>query len=414
MSFTQHRLENIDSLADVAGLILNENIDIYELVTTLTPEGVADFIGAASKAAEAGKKEFEFGGKTYPVKISKDVASKVAKKMNDSKSLEEYSEGGYPAQEISYLPKDKKTGEVLEVDPKTEDPVHGDNVETKDGEKEEEENDPTKEMKGGKAKNEGFTDEEVRALCHSKDHDCATIIEHPEFGLGKPVHGSHAIPNDEGFVEWYDVEFKHGIEEKVYTKDVKVLASEGHHKSEDDEDPNDEDSKDEGIGDAIRKLDPRRKKAAQELKKIQDMESKIDPAMEKLKQSIANDKEEIEMIQNSIEDEDYSKEEVEKLRQKIKTQKLGIENTQAKIFQLKKSKEKLADKSAAIRKKFKGIRVAENITMVDDFPITEGKMKELHMDIKAGKSADEIIKSNKLPNTPALKKYINSLIKDTK
>jgi hypothetical protein len=300
MSFTEHRLDNIDSLADVAGLILNENIDIYELVTTLTPEGVADFIGAASKAAEAGKKEFEFGGKTYPVKISKDVASKVAKKMNDSNSLEEYSEGGYPAQEVSYLPKDQKTGEVLEVDPKTEDPVHKDNIETKDGEKEEEENDPTKEMKGGKAKNEGFTEEEVRALCHSKNHNCATIIEHPEFGLGKPIHGSHAIPDDEGFVEWYDVEFKHGVEKKVYVEGVKVLASEGHMKNDEDEDPSDEDSKD------------------------------------------------------------------------------------------------------------------ENITMVDDFPIDEGKMKELHMDIKAGKSADDIIKSNKLPNTPAMKKYINELIKDTK
>ena len=155
-------------------------------------------------------------------------------------------------------------------------------------------------MKGGKAKNEGFTEEEVRALCHSKNHNCATIIEHPEFGLGKPIHGSHAIPDDEGFVEWYDVEFKHGIEKKVYVEGVKVLASEDHMKNDEDEDPSDDDSKD------------------------------------------------------------------------------------------------------------------ENITMVDDFPITEGKMKELHMDIKAGKSADEIIKSNKLPNTPAVKKYINELIKDTK
>ena len=31
---------------------------------------------------------------------------------------------------------------------------------------------------------EGFTEEEIRELCHSKDHDCATVIEHPEFGLG--------------------------------------------------------------------------------------------------------------------------------------------------------------------------------------------------------------------------------------
>ena len=76
---------------------------------------------------------------------------------------------------------------------------------------------------------EGYTEEEIRELCHSKDHDCATVIEHPEWGLGKPVHGSHAIPDDEGFVEWYDVQFKHCIEEKVMTEDVKVLVSEAHH-----------------------------------------------------------------------------------------------------------------------------------------------------------------------------------------
>ena len=23
-----------------------------------------------------------------------------------------------------------------------------------------------------------------------KDHDCATVVEHPEWGKGKPVHGS--------------------------------------------------------------------------------------------------------------------------------------------------------------------------------------------------------------------------------
>ena len=75
---------------------------------------------------------------------------------------------------------------------------------------------------------EGYTEDEIRELCHSKDHDCATVIEHPEFGLGKPIHGSHAIPDDEGFVEWYDVQFKHGVEEKVMVEDVQVLVSEDH------------------------------------------------------------------------------------------------------------------------------------------------------------------------------------------
>ena len=38
----------------------------------------------------------------------------------------------------------------------------------------------------------------------------------------------HAIPTDDGYVEWYDVEFKHGIEKKVMAEDVKVLKMSDH------------------------------------------------------------------------------------------------------------------------------------------------------------------------------------------
>jgi len=79
---------------------------------------------------------------------------------------------------------------------------------------------------------EGYTDDEIRDLCHSKDHDCATVVEHPIWGKGKPVHGSHAIPDDNGYVEWYDVQFKHGLEEKVMAEDVKVLKNAHHGKEE--------------------------------------------------------------------------------------------------------------------------------------------------------------------------------------
>ena len=82
---------------------------------------------------------------------------------------------------------------------------------------------------------EGYTDEEIRELCHSKDHDCATVVEHPVWGKGKPIHGSHALPTDDGYVEWYDVQFKHGIEEKVMAKDMDILVSEAHHEDDDDE-----------------------------------------------------------------------------------------------------------------------------------------------------------------------------------
>ena len=80
---------------------------------------------------------------------------------------------------------------------------------------------------------EGYTDEEIRELCHSKDHDCATVVEHPVWGKGKPVHGSHALPTDDGYVEWYDVQFKHGVEEKVMAEDMKIVVSEAHHEDMD-------------------------------------------------------------------------------------------------------------------------------------------------------------------------------------
>ena len=67
-----------------------------------------------------------------------------------------------------------------------------------------------------------------RELCHSKDHDCATVVEHIVWGFGKPVYESHAIPTDDGYVAWYDVEFEHGIEREVPTEDLKIYTTEAH------------------------------------------------------------------------------------------------------------------------------------------------------------------------------------------
>tara|TARA_B100001057_G_scaffold499573_1_gene610787 strand:- start:1651 stop:3267 length:1617 start_codon:yes stop_codon:yes gene_type:complete len=75
---------------------------------------------------------------------------------------------------------------------------------------------------------ESFTRDDIRAMCHSKDHDCATYVNHPEFGLGKPVYESHAIPDDNGYVEWYDVEFAHGIEKEVPAKDMEIIDEANH------------------------------------------------------------------------------------------------------------------------------------------------------------------------------------------
>ena len=75
---------------------------------------------------------------------------------------------------------------------------------------------------------DGFTDDEIRELCHSKDHDCATVVEHPVWGKGKPIVNSHAIPDENGHVAWYDVQFKHGIEKKVMAEDMTILDETGH------------------------------------------------------------------------------------------------------------------------------------------------------------------------------------------
>ena len=92
--------------------------------------------------------------------------------------------------------------------------------------------------KGDKMK-EGFTDEEVRALCHTKDHDCATVVEHPVWGKGKPLHSSHAVPDDDGYVAWYDVTFKHGIERNVMAEDMKILNMSSHMGKEEEKHPED-------------------------------------------------------------------------------------------------------------------------------------------------------------------------------
>ena len=44
------------------------------------------FHGAAAAAAKAGKKNFNFGGKTHPVTMKKDLANKIA----DQKEADDY------------------------------------------------------------------------------------------------------------------------------------------------------------------------------------------------------------------------------------------------------------------------------------------------------------------------------------
>ena len=73
-----------------------------------------------------------------------------------------------------------------------------------------------------------------RENCHSKDHDCATLVDHIVWGIGKPLFERHAVPNDSGYVAWYDIEFEHGVESAVPTEDLKIYTTEAHEKKDKD------------------------------------------------------------------------------------------------------------------------------------------------------------------------------------
>lgn len=60
-------------------------------------------------------------------------------------------------------------------------------------------------------------------------HYCATHVEHAEFGHGNPIHSQHAAPDEFGDIDWYDVMFEHGIEQRVSTDDLEIHLGEAHY-----------------------------------------------------------------------------------------------------------------------------------------------------------------------------------------
>ena len=148
------------------------------------------------------------------------AASEPQKKVKGSTPGGETEDGGEPVVE----PDAKKS--PTDVASKGAKEVGGDARQKGEGA-------PEKMAKLKKVKEEiGYTDAEVRELCHSEDHDCAVVVEHPVWGKGKPLYASHAMPDENGYVEWYDVQFKHGIEEKVMVEDMEVIEESSHNKME--------------------------------------------------------------------------------------------------------------------------------------------------------------------------------------
>ena len=63
-------------------------------------------------------------------------------------------------------------------------------------------------------------------------HLCAKEVKHEEFGYGETIFGEHAIPDENGFVSHYDIQFEHGIVENVSVEDVEVLTLTEHENHE--------------------------------------------------------------------------------------------------------------------------------------------------------------------------------------
>ena len=71
------------------------------------------------------------------------------------------------------------------------------------------------------------TDNAAKAL----EHDCATHVQHEQYGMGKCIPGQHtlvAIDETRGYVTHYDVEFEHGIVEDVAVEDLKIISEMSH------------------------------------------------------------------------------------------------------------------------------------------------------------------------------------------
>ena len=60
-----------------------------------------------------------------------------------------------------------------------------------------------------------------------KSHDCASKVEHKEYGVGNCIKEMHTLDST-GNVTHYDVMFEHGIEKNVFIGDLNVLVSEMH------------------------------------------------------------------------------------------------------------------------------------------------------------------------------------------
>ena len=155
------------------------------------------FMAKAAAAHKAGKSHFTMpNGKKHPVTMKKDTAKAVNSSTNEKV---EYPHPMY----------DPKSGKKVMA------------------------NTPADHNKFAKM---GYTQEKPD-MDEAKDldkanadkaiqHDCATHVEHSEWGEGHPISGMHTIVETspgQGYVTHYDIVFEHGIEKNVSVDDLTII-----------------------------------------------------------------------------------------------------------------------------------------------------------------------------------------------
>lgn len=67
----------------------------------------------------------------------------------------------------------------------------------------------------------------VPRIVGEDEHYCAKHVYSELFGEGQVIEADHAEPDENGNIEWYNVQFEHGAE-KVFTEDIEVMVAEYH------------------------------------------------------------------------------------------------------------------------------------------------------------------------------------------
>jgi len=84
-----------------------------------------------------------------------------------------------------------------------------------------------KSVKMATATKQAMKEESEEVVEEYVEHWCAKHVYHDVFGEGVVVEGEHAVPDENGDIEWYTVEFPHG-KETVFTEDVEVMHERMH------------------------------------------------------------------------------------------------------------------------------------------------------------------------------------------